>query len=747
MAAKKRVRVRRPPSRDDWVSGTVDTPRTTRRPPIFDRPLQPADVTELQQTVGNKATVTAVQRNTVAVQRRGPAPWNVKSTRQNRPTEGLDVKAVLRRELPGLLGGLTEEQLTHWQNVVDYYAIERHVKREIAALDDEFRVRAGAFYEDSPNYQAELRRLDRARPKEPEGGTKLTVDPQHLLADDVHAEPEWDVNAEKAFRQWAVNEWAKDPPVFDIYPERNDEIVSRRTWLGTYTTKGLITLSDLRSRFKDQHLAMVSNREDWRRLREALAETESAFDEAVEVHKERSQINKENEGWFGPDIVRNLIEFAGKGDEDYPKMDQWIEPKAQIQRATSLMEQGQFELLVPVLAMAELSTAQAVNRVHAYEHRVESGARFWVKWLGRMKTVGSVAASIAAGPLGITGSALVAGGYTLLQEGGQNAMALALGQRTDLGLKSLVKQAGIATAAGMLGGALQTRFKAAMASRMAKMTGTAGGAARDVTLSAASAMTSQAYTAAAEMALANVIAGQAFPKTATEFADLIVDSALEAGVMDVALRGPSARVGREYQAWKAGRSAPVIPSPGGAKVLPGQTPTPAIPAATTAPRDMPEHVVRRMLAESGSWLRLQNELRSGTGLGHGLVPAERQGLLDRFNATREQMARDVAGMFEGTVVAAETASGRQVEIRFTGDKGVEHATQAMHYLDNQEPGLAATDRRSPLQRWPGTRRARHPGDARAGEGDPGGPADGRTVRAAVRDLAHPRADREGACAG
>ena len=143
--------------------------------------------------------------------------------------------------------------------------------------------------------------------------------------------------------------------------------------------------------------------------------------------------------------MRNLIELAGEGDEDYPAMEQWEEPKALIARATSLMEKGQFEALVPILAMAELATAQAADRVWAYENRVESGARFWVKWLGRVKTVGSVAASIAAGPLGITGSALVAGGYTFVQEGAQNATAYALGQRTDLGIKSLVKQAGIAT--------------------------------------------------------------------------------------------------------------------------------------------------------------------------------------------------------------------------------------------------------------------------------------------------------------
>ncbi len=503
----------------------------------------------------------------------------------------------------------------------------------------------------------------------------------------MRAEPEWDVKAETAFRQWAVAELAKDPPVFDIYPEHDDEIVSRRTSVGTYTSKGLITNQDLRTRFSAQYQAMVSNREDWKKLRQALSETSTAFSEAVATHKERSEINKRNEGWFGVDIVRNLIEAAGEGDEPYPAMAQWEEPKALIARATDLMDKGQFEPLVPVLAMAEISTAKAANRVYAYENRVETGARFWVKWLGRVKTVGSIAASVAAGPLGVTGSALVAGGYTFVQEGAQNAMAYALGQRTDLGIKSLVQQAGIATAAGMLGGALQTRFQSAMAARMAAITGTAGGAARDATISVAAAMTSSAYNTAAEAVLNNIVMGKEFPKSATEFADLIVDHALQAGVMDVALRGPSARVAREYQTWRAGRSMPVVTTGEGKAAT--ATTDPQAAAKTTAPpaaRDMPEFVARRLLAESDSWTRLQHELQTGTGLGQGLVPTERQALLDRFNATREQLARDVAGMFEGTVVVADTGVGRQIEVRFLGDKSAQHSTEAMHYLDTKSPG-------------------------------------------------------------
>ena len=133
---------------------------------------------------------------------------------------------------------------------------------------------------------------------------------------------------------------------------------------------------------------------------------------------------------------------------------------------------------------------------------------------------------------------------------------------------------------------------------------------------------------------------------------------------------------------------------------------------------MPEYVARRLLAESGSWQRLHSELQSGTGLGHGLVPAERRALLDRFNATREQMARDVAGMFQGTVVSAETGSGPADRDPVHRGQGTEHATAGDALSGHQEPRLATADRRRAAQRRPGARGTRHPGDARVGADRP-----------------------------
>ncbi len=698
----------------------------------------------MQASVGNRAVINVVQRGTVhlpavqppavqppevqppavqpsavlppAVQRdraqQDHIPGHPQYTKANRPKRGADVRAALRAQLPGLLAGLTEEQLNRWQGVVDYYAISRHIDHELRELAADYQSRypglavggQGQFQGYGP-YNDAVNALNAARPQRPGGGDKFSVDPAVLMADDVRAEPQWDVKAEKAFRDWAIGRLAKDPPIFDMYPNDDDEIISRRTDLGTYTTKGVISLGDLRHQFAAEYAAQVTDRPDWQHLRTALSETISAYTNATEVHRERSKINKDNQGWFGVDIVRNIIEAVGEGDQDYPTMAQWIAPKALIDRAVPLLADRKFELAVPILAMAEMSTAQAADRIFAYDHRVETGAGIAVKWLGRIKTVGSVAAGIAAGPLGITGSALVAGGYTFVQEGAQNVSAIAHGQRTDLGLAGLVKQAGTATVLGLLGGALQARFQSAIAGRMAQWTGSAGGAVRDKAVSLAASMTSSVYTTAAETALAAVVDGKALPKDATELADLIVDKALEAGAMDVALHGPSARAAREYQEWRSGGAAAAAaggaqhdstgPTSGLSGTRPASDPntqhanaSDPQPNGLPDPAHLPEDVARRLLQDSGGWDRLAAELHEGTGLGHGLMPAERRALLDRFEASRELLARDVGGLFGGTVTSTDGGHGKLLEVRFVGDTAASQLAQAQAYLDTKHPGWA-----------------------------------------------------------
>ncbi|HEY2796159.1 MAG TPA: hypothetical protein VGJ28_27585, partial [Micromonosporaceae bacterium] len=505
-------------------------------------------------------------------------------------------------------------------------------------------------FESAPGYEQDMRKLERGAPVHPPGGDRLIVDVNQLLADDVKAEPQWDVAAEKAFRTWALSQLAASPPSFDMYPDNDDQVITRRTWVGSYTTKGMITLADLHRQFADQHAAQVTDREDWQKLRGAFAETTAVFTEALALHHERSDINRRNKGVFGVDIVRNIIETIGSGNEAYPTIHIWDEPKRLLERIGPLMSEQRFELVVPLLSMAEMSTAAAANRIYAYDNRVESGARVGVKWLKRFKTLGSVAATIAAGPLGITGAALVSGGYTFVQEGAQNATEYALGQRKDLGLGSLVKQAGVSTLLGLVGGALQTEFKAAMSARIAVLMKSSTNATREWATSAAAAALSSEYTTAAQVILDRVIDGKPIP-SADELANMVLQNAVTGAAQDALISPMGGRIKREYDAWRAGAA-------------------PARATSTAAPVDvtkMPEDVVRRMFAEAGSWERLHTELNAGTGLAQGMTVPERAAMLDRFEASRTVLADEVGSMFGGSVLVAETGAGKAVEVRFLGE--------------------------------------------------------------------------------
>ena len=113
--AKVRLPARRlPPKNSDAEQLETPPPARTPRVPVPSGPLRTEDLPVLQAQAGNRAVVLAVQRQ--------PGPGMPQYTKANRPTKGADVRGELRAQLPGLLGALSEAQLDHWQQVVDYYA-------------------------------------------------------------------------------------------------------------------------------------------------------------------------------------------------------------------------------------------------------------------------------------------------------------------------------------------------------------------------------------------------------------------------------------------------------------------------------------------------------------------------------------------------------------------------------------------------------------------------------------------------
>lgn len=99
------------------------------------RDVPAAEVQQVQAAVGNRAIAMTLQRDQWIQGR--PVDYN----RENRPTKGADVRAALRTELPGLLAALPDAQLDRWQQVVDYYAITRHIDKELQQLRGSYAAR------------------------------------------------------------------------------------------------------------------------------------------------------------------------------------------------------------------------------------------------------------------------------------------------------------------------------------------------------------------------------------------------------------------------------------------------------------------------------------------------------------------------------------------------------------------------------------------------------------------------------
>ncbi len=591
------------------------------------------------------------------------------------PTRGPDVRAAIRARYPALLVALSKEQLDQWQRVVDFYTIAREVDRKHNALGGEFAY-YGQLATQHPDYIKKSRRLVAAVPPKP--SEKLSVDVRLLLADDVKEKPEWDVKAELAFRQWAVEQVTKVPLDLTLRPDP-DEALAQHPMPGIANkTKGFITANDLRNEFRKEYDAWVVDRPEMAKLRQALNETQQVFDEVVPQHQERSDINAKRIG-FG--AVRHVSEALGEGSAPYPTLHIWDRPKALITQAGPLLRERKYELAVPIIAMAEQATAECAQRFMSYENRVMSGAGTAVTWLGRMKTAGSIAAGIASGGLGLTGSALVAGGYTLAQEGAGRLSEMRFGQRKHFGIASLIEEAGVSAMMTVLGGALQSRFQAAFKARIDKLPGLAGTKLGEMTTSALAAGTSSVYTTAAELTIKAVVDGKSFPKDADALADLIIDNAIQNVAMDVGLSGVNKRVQKEYEAWKSGRVSKAVSVPGEAapQMDPRQT---GKAVEETAPRRLPDEAVRSLLKEGGGWERLHTELDTGTGLGANMPKTERQALIDRFQAERSRLAKEVTAAFSGEMVT----TGTQLEVRFVGEDGARRVQDAKAYLDAKQPG-------------------------------------------------------------
>lgn len=645
-------------------------------------PIDAEDVERLQRLAGNRAVADSLA---------GPAPTTDRSRAQDEtvvvqrystrsdwrqglpplPKTGPSVEAELRKHYPGLLRAVTSSQLAQWQSCFDYGARAAAVDERRAKLQSFYRRNYGSVWTQHPHYLQELDRLERQAPDKPDV-TSITIKVSALFSDGLDIEPDWDVQANMDFRAWAKEQIGSDEITIDLsYGAHAKGFARDPLWEAPTHTKGIIGVAELQKHFRDDYLERVPHRKMVKDLKEALDKIEWLRSEMAAEHRFRVQKNREQP------LVKFIAESLGywsTGDlASEPSTAIWNQPKKYVERSQAAYDARQIELLVPLLVQAQERTRGATAVFVQYETHVMKGAGSAIAILSAAKWAGTLAAGALTGGTSLVGSALAAGGYTLVQEGAQQGSEVYHGQRESISPGELAKQAGTAAVLALVGGSLQKKFTDAL--RIRVPAGVTNPKVRELLASGTAAGLSSTYTTAVQVGLDQVLASPNAPKSAAELGDLIVKNAVTSVLLDAGMRGTNAQIAQEFAALRAG-----LPR---GKLLPEPTPGVKRPAEDGTLR---VDAIRRLLVKGGGWTRLRQELESGTGLAHGLSPSERRSAIEQFESHRAYFAIESAELFGGRVIRDAADPSKPIEVHFDGPDGPARSIQAKEYLDKARPG-------------------------------------------------------------
>ncbi len=671
-----------------------------------------AGVRALSAVAGNRAVAAAVARRPDP---RAPKPL------------GWDVASTVAKHAPRILPDIPAEQMAAFQRWVDVGATNVDVDRRVEEATGEWRQRTGIYGHDDFMQEPDRRRIrgiGAQRMGRDEEGPAIHVPTAAILDDDMLPEgaPLFD-QAEAAWR-------ARTRATLLAHPQTEVEVSDQHwgvmlSWKGHHLQDiggkvhaGILSQHELFAADYETEVA-----EPRRQLRRAVPELISFMDACREEHKWRSDKNDEGIITAG---VRHVAEFLGDGDEDYPTIRGWNEPQKLARLAQEAIGERQYDLAILRYVRAHaLGTAQA-ERFQKYEQRVTSGAGIAVTWLERMKTAGTIAAGLASGGLGLAARAGIAGGYTFVREGAQQASEVAHGQRKDMDVGTMAQQATIDAAMSVVGGRIEGAFGATLSTRFgARLASRYGPDIAEKGIAMAAAGAAGFYTAPAQKVLDVIIAGGRVPGSLGELADMIADEAIKGAAMEGILGSlmPGApRASRDP--WAGGASsidarwpAPTIdapPVPGGVRTgtttggpgahgpsAVGGVAGPPASHSTAAPADArpPSHLFElaarahqshgatdRLIDHFGSWEQAVARLRAGTGEAAGLAQPMRDRLLETMARRRAAVVDEVARFGARPVASGSTEPGSDVDLNVAGANAGIKEVQARAHLDQRYPG-------------------------------------------------------------
>lgn len=689
------------------------------------RPQTGADsCLDLQQVAGNRAVARLIT-DEARLQRKGGAG------RDPRPL-GFDVASTIAKRAPALFPAVPADQIVAHQRWVDSVASNQDVGRRMTGVVEDFYRNYPGLRPRDPRgepwrgHGPTLEKVDKiGRESIPvaKEGPAIEVPTEVILADDMRpgAGPPFHSADTKLRDKWRERLVASPRTKLWVSDEHwgvmllwNDERIP-------HDATGRVGVAQLMGvpAFAEEYEREV--REPMHELRGGIAELKVEMEYCRKEHAERSAAN--NAHWYSG-IFRHVAEALGEGDEDYPTTKLWNEPQAMINQALEAHDQGHMDIAAMRYLRAHAKGTAQAERYWRYEKRIQTGGSVAVKWLERLKTAGTIAASIAGGGLGIVARAGVAGGYAFAREGAQQVSEVAHGARGEIDLSGMAKQATVEAAMALVGGKIEGSFQTALQARVGvKLAAKYGPDIAEKGVAIAAAGASGFYTAPAQAVLESIIQGKRMPGSMGELADMIADEALTSVAMEGALGAviPSgAHGGGSPQAGPPLPGAPRVgdpsakaPDPGAATAgggTPGATSAGTAPtsqsradpaAATQAGATGAPHVFElaarahqshratdAFIDHFGSWEQTVARLRSGTGDAAGISEAMRGNLLTTLKARRDALMADLKTRFNAAPVgsSASTEHGSDVDLNIAGPNAGLLEIQARAFLEQTHPG-------------------------------------------------------------
>jgi hypothetical protein len=437
-------------------------------------------------------------------------------TEHSAPAGVPHAEALIAAKFPHLARVLLPADYKAVQDAINWRLQTQNLNQEIAEFDRRERERAaregmeGDSYRYLSSYNDKLERLYNKQ-KEPPRITEIEVDTSKLIDPSILAQQDWNVDAERRFRESWVRTLSSKPTVLMLLGNQPIEDVFRGIfWKGVPlpTEGGLITwekLLDIPGAFPDYnsrvlHSPVAVAAEQYRKELRSLYYTAEAEYDSERGHKSRFPVVSRIAEFFSSSIDWNAaskllpegksfenmslfetMRFLGSLKEEQVDRISRVLPTSQevlrvyqhllnVETAVTLEKYEAALIIMPIVAD---EIEEIYRKTITYEQRTLEGASTVVTGLQYIRagcnivlTVGGGIAGKAYGLIGISaGSAAGAGIGTLTQE---TAMQLAE-HRLDVGsiLFKTGKDAAMTFVGSMIGGALASKFASILGTRLA----------------------------------------------------------------------------------------------------------------------------------------------------------------------------------------------------------------------------------------------------------------------------------------